>query len=156
MSDLFTQEPMHHEVLRHIVMVNYSAKSIIIAFCMVLIAYSPAINGEAMACAVTSLATMWLGQIWYTAFWTPWKGGGITNFFKNGYFKENYTIAAILVGCIIYYAGFAVFYICAMLNSTYFVELNPILTASTYAVVVWHFYLATAFALVTLLWICNV
>ena len=154
---MYLGENLHNEVLRHIVMVNYSAKSIIIAFNLVLLSYRPQINGEAIACASASLITMWGGQIFYTAFWTPWYDGGITNFFRANkrervhYISQPALKIAVLVGCIMYYFGFAVLYIVCMLNSTEFVNLNPILTACTYATVAWHFYQALAFIIITAL-----
>ena len=152
---MYLGEKLHNEVLRHIVMVNYSAKSLIIAFCLVLLSYRPQINEEAIGCAIASLITMWGGQIFYTAFWTPWYGGGITNFFEDDnrvpvhYISHPGMKVAVLVGCIFYYVGFGVLYIVCMLNSTEFVNLNPILTACTYATVAWHFYQALAFSIIT-------
>ena len=156
---MYLGENLHNEVLRHIVMVNYSAKSLIIAFCLVLLSYRPQINGEAIGCAIASLITMWLGQIFYTAFWTPWYDGGITHFFAEDrgqrlhYIRDRRLKAAILFCCVVYYTVFAILYILCMLNSAEFVNLNPILTACAYAAVAWHFYQAAAFAIITLLFV---
>ena len=149
-----TGEKLHNEVLRHIVMVNYSAKSIIIAFCLVLVSYRPQLNTAALVCASLSLVTMWGGQIFYTAFWTPWENGGITRFFSkenDHVIKDEGLKRLILFCCCIYYAGFAVFYITTMLNDTDFVNPNPIFTACAYATVAWHFYQCAAFFVILVL-----